>query len=536
MKKNVLLSLLPLTLLLSCGGSAGDQRFVGFKEDLGEGEILKDNYRNFYQIFVYSYADSDGDKIGDLKGITSKIPYLSSLGYTGIYLTPIFSANSYHKYDTVNYFEIDKDFGTMEDFEDLVKKAHENNIKVILDGVFNHCSLSSPYYIQAVEEHQKKIAGQTYDEKKENLIRFFDSEEEARRSGCTYYKAGGNNFYYEGNFDRQMPEFNFESEATYDFFDTIFDFYAKKGVDGFRFDAAKYFFYGETQKSIEAASRLAESIKAKIDDAYVIGEVWSGSTEIAEYYKSELDSYFYFPAAGTNGFLLSSSATDGMFKLNYYDGQKAMIANAKDHIPAPFLDNHDMARVSAGKHQARTMFRLGLRGMLTGATFNYYGDEIGMNSSNLPSGDYVDASYRTHYLWDDETHEMETKDAPNARAQTSNYPDSKTQLKDPYSILNYEKKVNELRNRIPAIARGKMIDLEESDKLINEGYSPLLIVRKEWNNQKIKIVYNFSSLESSEYDISSCKVKSALLSSEDPIRLNKKTLLMPPLSIAVLAE
>ena len=120
-KKLASLILLPIVLfstIASCGknNSSGSSSTPYFHED----NIPDDNYRNYYEIFVYSYCDSNGDKIGDLNGITSKLEYIRDLGYTGIWLTPIFTSSSLHKYNASSYYEIDASFGTLEDFDKLI--------------------------------------------------------------------------------------------------------------------------------------------------------------------------------------------------------------------------------------------------------------------------------------------------------------------------------------------------------------------------------------------------------------------------------
>ena len=107
---------------------------------------IDDNYRTFYQIFVGSFSDSNGDGIGDLRGIINRIDYLNDgdissgndLGVQGIWLSPIFTSPTYHKYDTTNYYEIDPKFGTEEDLKELIRLCDERNVKVILDLVINH--------------------------------------------------------------------------------------------------------------------------------------------------------------------------------------------------------------------------------------------------------------------------------------------------------------------------------------------------------------------------------------------------------------
>ena len=102
------------------------------------GESPDDNYRTFYEIFVYSFCDSDGDGIGDLQGVISKLDYLQELGIQGIWFMPIHPSTSYHKYNVSDYYDIDPQYGTMADFEELLAECEKRDIHVIIDLVVNH--------------------------------------------------------------------------------------------------------------------------------------------------------------------------------------------------------------------------------------------------------------------------------------------------------------------------------------------------------------------------------------------------------------
>ena len=99
---------------------------------------VEDNYRNYYEVFVYSFYDSDGDGIGDIKGVEQKLDYIADLGCNGIWLMPICPSPTYHKYDVTDYMAIDPQYGSMEDFESLIATAHDKHINVITDMVINH--------------------------------------------------------------------------------------------------------------------------------------------------------------------------------------------------------------------------------------------------------------------------------------------------------------------------------------------------------------------------------------------------------------
>ena len=147
MKKKALSIVLVFCMLLgvlSTGCSSSEQGL----------NVIDDKYRNFYEIFVYSYCDSDGDGIGDIQGLISKLDYLNDgddstdtdLGINGIWLMPICKATSYHKYDVEDYMSIDPEFGTLDDFKQLVEECHARGIKIITDMVINHSSSNNKWF------------------------------------------------------------------------------------------------------------------------------------------------------------------------------------------------------------------------------------------------------------------------------------------------------------------------------------------------------------------------------------------------------
>lgn len=119
-------------------------------------EIYLSKHGVYYQIFVRAFADGDGDGLGDLRGIINSLDYLEELGVGGIWLTPIHPSPTYHKYDVMDYYAIDREIGTLDDFRELVEKAHERDIKVIIDLVLNHTSSRHPWFTSAALNHQSQ--------------------------------------------------------------------------------------------------------------------------------------------------------------------------------------------------------------------------------------------------------------------------------------------------------------------------------------------------------------------------------------------
>ena len=123
----------------------------GKKDESEKLNIIDDNYRNYYEIYVHSFYDSNEDGIGDLNGVTQKLDYLKDLGINGIWLMPIMPSPTYHKYDVVDYMDIDSEYGTMEDFDKLVEECHKRGINIIIDMVMNHSSSQNEWFVKACD-------------------------------------------------------------------------------------------------------------------------------------------------------------------------------------------------------------------------------------------------------------------------------------------------------------------------------------------------------------------------------------------------
>lgn len=455
--------------------------------------VLNDNYRNFYEIFVASYQDSDGDHVGDLNGVTSKLDYIKDLGYNGIWLMPINVSPTYHKYDVADYYSIDSSYGTLQDLENLITECHERDIKIIMDLVINHSSTNNNMFKYACSAHLKEIKGETLTEnelKYKDFYCFYNTKEEAPR-GKQLFLDSTNTFYYEANFTSNMPEFNYDNPEVMKEIKNIAKFYLDKGIDGFRLDAVKYIYVENTNKTLEVLKEFNNYVKSINKDAYIVGECWSSNEEIANYYTTGIDSFFNFSTSGT-GSISTSLGLDGLCCDSYERALNTNISMANGYIPAPFLDNHDMSRVGLTNVE-RTKFMYGLLTLMNGAAFTYYGDEIGM-VGNVPP----DENVRIAMLWD----ENYNCKSPSG-ASTVNYihPSVKEQLIDNNSILNYYKKANLLRLHNPEIARGVIEFLKVDDEEI--GY---IVMSKTYKDKKTTFVINFSQTKevqfnSNEYEI-----------------------------------
>ena len=286
-KKYICLILAVLLLLGSVGCTRSEEETPNMPAAMVD--PIDDNYRTFYQVFVGSFSDGNGDGIGDLRGLINRLDYLNdgninsgkSLGVQGIWLSPIFTSPSYHKYDAKDYYEIDWRFGTEEDLKELIGLCHQRNIKLILDLVINHTSSQHPWFIQFKE------ARATGDTENPYYDYYTCVSTADKANGVTYQKIAGVDWWYECNFSGDMPELNYDNPTVRDKMLEVAKYYLDLGIDGFRFDAAKYIYYGDTGKSVEFWDWYMQELTAYCPDIYCVGECWSGETEILDYYSEK---------------------------------------------------------------------------------------------------------------------------------------------------------------------------------------------------------------------------------------------------------
>ena len=231
-----------------------------------EGWDTKDNNRVFYEIFVGSFSDSNGDGIGDLQGIINRFDYLNdgdpnsgkSLGIEGIWLTPVYASPSYHKYDVADYYTIDTAFGTQEDLDALIALCHERDVKLILDLPINHTARSHDWFRQFTRAHRDNNDADPYYD-----YYCYYTQGESVPAGRSFAALSGTNIYYECNFDGGMPELNFDNPAVREDLLKIARYYLDRGVDGFRFDAAKYCYLGDHDASVAFWKEYLENVMRK---------------------------------------------------------------------------------------------------------------------------------------------------------------------------------------------------------------------------------------------------------------------------------
>lgn len=464
MTKRILALILAALFLLAMAGCSGETETKPPVESTPTVDTTDDNYRTFYQIFVGSFADANRDGVGDLRGIIDRLDYLNdgnadsetSLGVQGIWLSPIFSSPSYHKYDVSDYYSIDWRFGTESDLVELVELCHQRNVKVILDLAINHTSSQNDWF---QEFKQARMDGDT-----ENpYYDYYSCVTEAEKvGGISYQKIAGVDCWYECNFSGDMPELNFDNPEVRQAVVDIATYYLNLGVDGFRFDAVKYIYYGDTQKSVEFWQWYMEQLKAVKPDIYCVGECWSSDGEVLEYYSAM--NCFNFTMAGAEGIVASAAKGSAMSNYtNYLANYQSKVLEANpEGMVMSFLSNHDMDRI-AGAFVLENNIRMAANLYLLspGSPVIYYGEEIGMRGSR--GGASTDANRRLAMLWGDDSilHDPTGSTYESAKQIDTTVAD---QMEDEGSLYRYYCRLISLRHSYPAIARGTYTALKTGQK------------------------------------------------------------------------
>lgn len=452
-------ALLLLPLIASCGGGGTSLPEGGeYAVSIGHSaDIIEDHYRTFYQIFVGSFSDSDGDRTGDLRGIINRLDYLNdgnpdsgkSLGVTGIWLTPIFRSYSYHKYDVVDYYTIDPQFGTEDDLKELIEACHNRGIRIILDLPINHTSSSCQWFLKFCSAVSGSSDADPY------YADFYTHcDAENIPASRTFQKISGTDEYYECNFSGDMPELNFDNEAVRETVVDVAAHWLNLGIDGFRFDAAKYIYYGDDASSVSFWDWYIGQLKSIKEDIFCIGEVWSSDSEILPYYSS-LNCFNFQMGMGEGKIASTAKKTTSVNKYVEYISsfREAAQAYNPDAVMAPFIANHDTDRAAGFLNVDTYQMQMAASLMMlsSGTPFIYYGEEIGMKGSRGSAS--TDANRRLAMLWGDED---TVKDPQGATYSKTNQVNGTVadQLGKEDSLYNHYKKLIMIRNAFPEIARG----------------------------------------------------------------------------------
>ncbi len=423
----------------------------------------------FYEVFVRSFADSNGDGVGDLAGLTSRLDYLndgdpattSDLGIDALWLMPIFESPSYHGYDVVDYEKIDGEYGTLADFERLVAEAHRRGIKIILDFVMNHTGADHPWFVESASSMRSP---------KRNWFVWRPSDPGWKQpwgNGPTWHKRGS--AYYYGIFWSGMPDLNFAEPGVRAEIERLARLWLDRGADGFRLDATRHLFAdgpGERQNDRPETHaflrELAASVRSTHPEAVLVGENWTDTRSIAPYFGStaavpggdELPMNFNFPLA--SAIVEAARAGDGEPVRRVLADMAA--AYPRGILDAPFLTNHDQTRLADLLDREPSRLKLAAAVLLTlpGAPFLYYGEEVGLGNGAVEG----DPAKRTPMPWDATGKGFSTGKPWLDFAPGAAVANVAAETADPRSLLSVYRLWIRLRKATPALARGELAVLD----------------------------------------------------------------------------
>lgn len=490
----------------------------------------------YYSLFVRSFADSNGDGIGDFKGLTAKLDYLNDgddttttdLGITGIWLLPVFETMSYHGYDVVNYYSINPEYGTMEDFQEFLTEAQKRGITVIIDMVLNHSSVFNEWFQKSKDvnsNYHKWYRWTDGTDKRYNIKR--------QMWGHNLWTKVGDQ-YYAGIFSADMPDFDVSNPEVRAEFKKIAKFWFDKGVNGFRLDAASHIFNtnelpaGETgiDRTIAFWKEYFDYCRSIKPDSYIVAEVWEQTLTRAKLMAS-LQSDFHFDL-GTKIIDTVREGNGGKNSLAeaMYGDYKTYKKEAPNYIDAPFLTNHDQNRV-AGLLRMNTedlKMAASLYMFTEGIPFIYYGEEIGMNGGSRP--DSGDVQIRTPFLWGEKE--------PMLTTWTTSLYNKKTiplniQKKDPNSLIMHYRKIIRAKTSFEALYAGRMTP-SATDK------SEIVSWFMESANQKAFVMHNLDKTNIVTVNVPQIKGYKLAFSTNDGMLQNDTEITIPANTSAIFIE
>ena len=415
-----------------------------------------------YEVFVRSFKDSDGDGIGDLKGVIEKLDYINDgnassqrdLGARCIWLMPIAASPTYHGYDATDYYRVEHEYGTNDDFKRLVAEAHRRGIRVLVDMVLNHASNEHPYFKDALMNPASPYR---------SWFRFSATKPDTKGPWGqeVWHKSPVRDEYYYGVFWSGMPDLNYENPAVREEATRIATFWLREmGADGFRLDAIPYLVEeGNNGMGTAGTHQLlreyAAHVRSIAPGAYTIGEVYDSTGAMLPYYPDQLDAHFAFDASDA---ILATVREGSAARLlpPFLRLQQALPAERW----SPFLRNHDQPRTMTVLQGdvARAKVAATLLLTLPGLPYVYYGEEIGM------SADKPDPRLRTPMHWTRGRAVGFTTGVPWEPLR----PDSLTanveaQEQDPGSLLNLHRRLIHLRSANGALGSGVLLPLTASN-------------------------------------------------------------------------
>jgi len=442
----------------------------------------------FYEVFVRSFADSNGDGVGDFNGLTAKLDYLRDLGVEGLWLMPVFESPSYHGYDVVDYERVDSEYGTEEDFDRLLREAHKRGIRIVVDFVINHSGAGHPWFVESASSP---------DSPKRNWYVWRQDNPGWKQpwgDGPTWHAKG--DAYYYGIFWSGMPDLNHANPEVRAEMKRLASFWLARGVDGFRLDAARHISargpgkeQNDTPETHEFWREFSAHVRSVRPDALLVGEVWSEMKDIVPYYGStarlpggdELPMLFNFPV----GESVLKALKEGDAKPLSATLTAVGKAYPKGVLDAPFLANHDQVRIATefegneGKLRGASALLL----TLPGTPFLYYGEEIGLPNGPKEEGD---PAKRRPLPWDGSEKGGFTTGKPWRSFVTGwQQRNVAAQLGDTGSLLHRYRLLIHVRRASPALRLGALQLLPQDDKVPS-----VVAFIREAGGERVLVVHN----------------------------------------------
>lgn len=442
----------------------------------------------YYEIFVRSFADSDGDGIGDFNGVTAKLDYLKELGIDGIWLMPVNASPSYHGYDVTDYNSLNEDYGTEADFQNLIEEAHKRDIKVIMDFVMNHTSSEHPWFQSAVADVNSPYRNYYRWVNKRDTTDYNLSDESSWNEQV-WHKSG--DYYYYGIFSEDMPDLNYNNEMVREEVKKAAKKWLTLGVDGFRLDAAMHI-YGDyefkqqkdqLQANLQWWNEFAIFCESINPEVYLVGEAWENEKVLAEY-AQPFDTKFNFAFAQdmmdavinestektSTGKELAKSLEDILHQYKEQD---------EKYIDGIFATNHDQNRIMSqvgSVEKAKLAASIYLT--LPGNPFIYYGEEIGMY------GEKPDEKIREPFQWSLDGSDMDTtweEDSSNTKTLSL----QELQADSTNNIYHHYQKLIAFRKDHQVLADGEFQAIETGNKT-------LLAYSRKNQEEELIVIHNLS--------------------------------------------
>ena len=538
-----------------------------------------------YQIYPRSYKDTSGNGVGDLRGIIQKLDYIKSLGITMVWLNPIYeSPNDDNGYDISDYRAIMKEFGTMEDFDELLQGLHERGMKFIMDVVVNHSSDEHEWFQQSRSSRDNPFRDYYHwwpaeKGKPNHRWSFFDENSDAWK-----YDQQTDSYYLH-YFSQKQPDLNWENPKVRQEVYDIMKFWAEKGVDGFRLDAFQYVskditfppfpegydvdvpsvieYHGMGPHIHSYLKEMNEQVLSKYDVFAVsegVGSTLKDAHDLVDKDRNELQMAYHFEA--TDMVTTLEKCTLAQFKESFTKWDKSFAENGWIAI---YLSNHDQSRFinrygsdkPAFKDYSAKLLNTFILSM-RGTPFMYYGDELGMtnigftkieqykdiaaiNGYKKAASDGEDLDHylkklnllsrdngRTPMQWDTSNNAGFSSEIPwlpvHENHTTVNVAN---QQNDQNSVLNHFKKMVTFRKDNLLLVYGNY-------KIIQEEHQTIYAYSRTLDDEQMTILLNFSESESSIRLPNFDQGKEVLINNYNEFSVDKDTITLKPYQAVVL--